>query len=865
MTSIWQTYSTICTYSGILLQHFAYAIGLKLLCKDEWAHAFPAARTRIADPMTNKDKSPSTQVSPIDLQQSACAIEGIHQAPTEQAQENQSPITARMTSGMVLGGRYRIERELGEGGMGVVYLVADEQVEGEKFAIKVLKESLHPEALGLLRDEVRKTRKLSHPNIVDVHSVNVDGQWLYLLMEYLEGKSLDVLLIEEFGRGMPFSRAWPMIEDVGRALGNAHDHNVIHSDLKPANVFVTTSGRTKLLDFGIARVSRGPLLHARYGPRALTPAYASCEMLAGEEADPRDDIYSFACVIYEMLSVKRPFGELDALRARDAGLRVHPLATLSRGQNAALARALAFDRGARTGTVEALLAGLAPEASPRSRPALHLGVGVVGLVAVAGFTYLALERPWVARQIETAGSKELVVSAETVPEKSIAVLPFVNMSADKEQDYFSDGLTEEMINLLGQVPELRVPARTSSFYFKGRNETIATIARQLKVAQLLEGSVRKAGKRLRITAQLIRADNGYHVWSQVYDRDDTDIFSVQDDIAKAVVSALRVKLWEGVSATGSRGTANAEAYSQYLRGRQLDQRDSLEDLRNAIGAYGRAIELDRNYAGAYAGRAIVEATLADLTGNTYGIERAARDVERAIVLAPADPTGYSARSYIRTTWLWDWPHAQADIEKALSLGPRTRAVLDRYARLLAVQGRLPEAISVQKEAADLDPLSSGAWDHLGYYYASTGDYAAAGTAFGRALQFEPTSTFAFSYLGMVRLLEGRAPEALEFFRKIDQEGFRLAGIAMAEHSLRHPEQSQQALETLVAKHAQEQAYQIAEAYAWRGDHGQALDWLERAYRQRDGGLSFIKIAPTLTSLHDDARFKMLLHRLQLPE
>lgn len=166
---------------------------------------------------------------------------------------------------------------------------------------------------------------------------------------------------------------------------------------------------------------------------------------------------------------------------------------------------------------------------------------------------------------------------------------------------------------------------------------------------------------------------------------------------------------------------------------------------------------------------------------------------------------------------------------------------------------------------DLDPLSSGAWDHLGYYYASTGDYTAAGTAFGRALEFEPTSTFAFSYLGMVRLLEGKAQEALESFRKIDQEGFRLAGIAMAEHSLGHPQESQQALEALVAKHAQEQAYQIAEACAWRGEKGQALDWLERAYRQRDGGLSFIKIAPTLTSLHDDARFKTLLHRLQLPE
>src|SRR5215472_6744422 len=322
-------------------------------------------------PMTAEDNRrvpPSTRVSPFDLQLSACAIEGQQDGRTQpperrrnerrRAQTSVSSDAVRLAVGELLGGRYRIERELGEGGMGVVYLAADEQVRGERFAIKVLKEELRPEALAVLREEVRKTRKLSHPNIVDVHSVNVDGQKLYVLMEYLEGKSLDRLLDEEFGRGMPFSHAWPIIEDVGAALGNAHDHNVIHSDLKPANVLLTTSGRTKLLDFGIARVSRGPLLHTRTGPHALTPRYASCEMLEGKEADRRDDIYSFACVIYEMLCGERPFGDRTALEARDDGAEVPPLKGLSPEQNAALAKALAFDREARTGSVEQLLEGL---------------------------------------------------------------------------------------------------------------------------------------------------------------------------------------------------------------------------------------------------------------------------------------------------------------------------------------------------------------------------------------------------------------------------------------------------------------------------------------------------------------------------
>ncbi len=344
-------------------------------------------RARIAHPMTseeNRHPPLSTEVS----------TRGTDAAPEMPELRGRASNTARLAAGTLLGGRYRIERELGEGGMGVVYLATDEQVPGERFAIKVLREEMQPEALGLLREEVRKTRKLSHQNIIDVHSVNVDGRRLYVLMEYLEGKSLNMLLDEEFGRGMPFSHAWPIIEDVGAALRNAHDHNVIHSDIKAGECVSHNTGRTKLLDFGIARVSRGPLLRARIGLRALTPAYASCEMLEGKEADRRDDIYSFACLIYEMLCGERPFGELTALEAREAAAQMPPLQELSREQNAALAQALAFDRETRTGTVETLLAGLGARAAPRARPAALVGAAIIVAMAAVGLTYLAIDRGW---------------------------------------------------------------------------------------------------------------------------------------------------------------------------------------------------------------------------------------------------------------------------------------------------------------------------------------------------------------------------------------------------------------------------------------------------------------------------------------
>lgn len=298
--------------------------------------------------------------------------------------------------GTRLGGRYLLERVLGEGGMGVVYLASDQEVKGEYFAIKVLKPAIreYPEALDLLREEVRRTRALGHPNIVGVYSLNSDRTNVYMIMEYLEGKTLSALIDEAFGRGMPFMRAWPLIDDMCAALAYAHDQSVIHSDIKTSNVFVTTGGKAKLLDFGIARAARGRRNRANTaGLGALTPTYASCEMLEGREPDARDDIYSLACVIYEMLSGRHPFSDHTAVEARTENRSPAPLDSLSRSQNAALARALAFDRDERTASVESLLAGLTPggadaddgPSASRKRTLLIGGGALVGVAAIGLF------------------------------------------------------------------------------------------------------------------------------------------------------------------------------------------------------------------------------------------------------------------------------------------------------------------------------------------------------------------------------------------------------------------------------------------------------------------------------------------------
>jgi len=263
--------------------------------------------------------------------------------------------------GGVLGNRYRLERVLGEGGMGQVFLAVDQEIRGEVFAVKVLRPEIraNPESLRLLREEVRRTRALRHPHIVGVYSLNSDPSGVYMLMEYLEGKSLKTVLDEEFGRGMPLIRAWPMIHDVGAALAYAHDQNVIHSDIKPSNVIITSSGSCKLLDFGIARADRNhTTTRDATAIGALTPAYACCEMFEGRAPDRSDDVYAFACVIYEMLTGRHPYGRMNAVDARARKLQPAPIKALTNRQNHALARALEFDRERRTASVETLLEGL---------------------------------------------------------------------------------------------------------------------------------------------------------------------------------------------------------------------------------------------------------------------------------------------------------------------------------------------------------------------------------------------------------------------------------------------------------------------------------------------------------------------------
>jgi serine/threonine-protein kinase len=774
--------------------------------------------------------------------------------------------TARLAIGNLIGGRYRIERELGEGGMGVVYLATDEQVQGERFAIKLLKGGLHSEALGLLREEVRKARKLSHPNIVDVHSVNLDGQRLYMLMEYLEGKPLDALLHEEFGRGMSLSRAWPIIEDVGAALGNAHDHSVIHSDLKPANIFITTSGRTKLLDFGIARISRGPRMARAAGVHALSPAYASCEMLEGKEADRRDDIYSYACVIYEMLCGERPFANRTALEAREARSSISAIAGLSRRQNAALCRALAFDREARTGTVEELLAGLNAEARQLSRRVGLLAAVILAATAVAALTYGVFKHPAVSRQspMVAAASAALPLDDEPPP-NSIAVLPFVNISGDSNQEYFSDGLSEELIDHLVHSTDLKVVARTSSFQYKGKGGDARSIARALRVTHLLEGSVRTDGRQMRITAQLVRGSDGVQIWSQTYDRNLVAVFKVQDDISERVAQALNVALSGSSPAIGSE--PDIRAYNLVLEGNYFKARWNLRDAEAAAELYQQALKINPGYALAWARLASAYTVEEILRGKPSEVQnrRILDAVNHALHLDPNLAWAYYTRAGFEGSVLWNWADAKADTERVREIDPRFIYLPSALGDISLTFGEVDKAVEWYQDGLTQSPLDPVGLDSLGVALCAASRFQECLQTRMNLMQLHPEYGGANRSVGAAYLFLGQFDAALKAMQSEPNEDYKLGGLALVYWAMNRHSDSDDALNALTARTASTDPYAIASVHAFRGEIDQAFQWLDRAYDAHESGLTGVKTDPLLRKLHVDPRFQKLLGRMNLPE
>jgi len=468
-------------------------------------------------------------------------------------------------------------------------------------------------------------------------------------------------------------------------------------------------------------------------------------------------------------------------------------------------------------------------------------------------------------RVATPALQPVASGPGTVPEHSIAVLPFVNMSADKEQEYFSDGLAEELINLLARIPELRVPARTSSFSFRGRPVTAGEIGQALKVAHVLEGSVRKAGNRLRITVQLVRSDNGYHLWSETFDRTLDDIFQIQDDIARAVVDKLRLTLLTAVPSASSSAT-NAEAHNLYLQGQYFGNRETQADLDKAVDCYKRALALDTVYARAWAG---LSAVYVRQVANTYialdqGFALARAAAEKAIALDPTLGDAYSSLVLVLVNVDHDWRGSAALLGRARALDPGNPLLLLTTAVVTRALGNTEEALALLRQTLDRDPLNLLARRYFAraLYYADR--LADAEAEIRQVLALSPAYPVAHYELGRILLAQGAVSEAVAAFEAEAAPNWRTFCLPLGYHAQGRTADAQAALAAMLLESAGSE-FQIAEAYAYLGDADQAFRWLEAAVASRDPGILWLRGDPLLSGLTGDSRYAALLRTLNLPQ
>lgn len=455
--------------------------------------------------------------------------------------------------------------------------------------------------------------------------------------------------------------------------------------------------------------------------------------------------------------------------------------------------------------------------------------------------------------------------ANAVPEHSVAVLPFVNMSADKEQEYFSDGLAEELINLLARIPELRVPARTSSFSFRGRPVTAGEIGQALNVAHVLEGSVRKAGNRLRISVQLVRSDNGYHLWSEAFDRTLDDIFQIQDDIAHAVVDKLRLTLLTAVP-SASTMAVNAEAHNLYLQGQYFRGRETQADLDKAVDCYQRALALDAGYARAWAG---LSAVYVRQIGNSYialdqgyALSRAA--AEKAIALDPTLGDAYSSLGVVLVNVDHDWRGSAARLARACTLDPGNSVLLLVTAVIRQSLGNAEEAVELLRQGLDRDPLNLLARRYFARLLYYSNRLAEAEAEIRKVLELSAGYPVAHYELGRILLAQGRAGEAVAAFEAESTPGWRTFGLPLGYHAQGRDTEARAALADMQRRSTGSE-FQIAETHAYLGDADQAFRWLEAAVATKDPGIMWLRGDPLLNGLIGDPRYAALLRMLNLPQ
>jgi eukaryotic-like serine/threonine-protein kinase len=777
-------------------------------------------------------------------------------------------------------GHYKISESIGTGGMGEVYLATD-IVAGRKAALKLLpfRFTGDTERLKRFQQEAHTVVALNHPNILTVYEIGEDHSVHYIASELIEGETLRQCLT----RGpMELSDDVEVAIQVASALAAAHQAGIVHRDIKPENIMLRPDGYVKVLDFGIAKLAEQELpttmprdealllVETNLGAVLGTVRYMSPEQACGEHVDQSTDIWSLGVVVYEIVTGHTPFtgdtpGEvMSAILEKEPPPLTNYVAHTPAELQQIVSKTLRKDRKERYPSAHELLQALKhlrhkleveAEVQPstatrswlhwtRSPTALVLGL-LVAVMAVAVPFY------W-HRNLPTSSP----------PEKSIAVLPFLDLSETKDQEYFCDGMSEEIIGALAKVEGLRVVSRTSSFSLKGKTTDVSEIGKKLNVENVLEGSSRREGNRVRVTAELINVRSGFHLWTETYDREFAGVFALQDEITRAIVDALKIKLAVSLPAHEQR---NTEVYDLYLQGLYFSNKSSEEDLRRALSFFQRAVERDPTFSRAWTGISKVWYFLADVYVKPLGAYPLSREAAmKAIELDETDAEAHCYLSEAKRVLDWDLAGADAELKRALQLDPNS-APAHLFSGLHPLfRGELKEGLRLILEAQKLDPVSPIA------SYVATAAYLAndrvddAVVEGQRTLQLDPNYFYLDSVLAAAYREEGNFPEAIALYTKA-QEATHLpsSGLAITYTRMGREIEAQNILAQLLQ--AREKRYisapLIAAVAVALGDNEGAFRELERAYAEHSGILQWIAFLPEFRALHSDARFPDLVRRI----
>jgi serine/threonine-protein kinase len=777
-------------------------------------------------------------------------------------------------------GHYKISEPIGTGGMGEVYLATDITA-GRQAALKLLPTRFTGDAERLKRfeQEAHAVVALNHPNILTVYETGEDHSIHYIASELIEGETLR----ERLTSGpMQLSEAVDVAIQVASALAAAHQAGILHRDIKPENIMLRPDGYVKVLDFGIAKLAEREVPVATPRDEALlvvetnlgsilgTVRYMSPEQACGGQVDKSTDIWSLGVVLYEMITGHAPFTGDTPQDVMSAILETEPpslmnyLAHPPAELQQIISKTLRKDRDERYHSAHELL-----QALKDFRHKLEFEADLARATAAPSWlrwtrspAFLALAVLVAALALALPFYRHRSLTTSSPPEKSIAVLPFLDLSETKDQEYFCDGMSEEIIDALAKVEGLRVVARTSSFSFKGKSVNARKVGEKLNVANVLEGSLRREGNRVRVTAELINARSGFHLWTETYDRKLEDVFALQDEITRAIVDALKIKL---AVSPPTRQQPNTEVYDLYLQGLYFSNKGSEEDLRRALSFFQRAVEKDPTFARAWTGIAKVWYFLADVYVKPLEAYPASKEAAlKAIALDETDAEAHCYLSEAKRVLDWDLAGAEAELNRALELDSNSAPAHFFSALLPLFRGELKEGLRLVLEAEKLDPVSPI------ISYVATAAYLAnsqlddAISEGQRTLQLDPNYFYLDSDLAAAYREKGNFVEAIALYTKA-QEATHLpsSGLAITYARIGRETEAQDILAQLLQ--AREKRYVsapvIAAVYVAFGEKEEAFRWLERAFAEHSGILQWIAFLPEFRPLHSDARFPDLLRRI----